>query len=193
MANNVPKAFKIIIQHFSGQTLCQSQEDIYDSVRELDQDEGLEPIILDDVRRTLRYLNYFGLVEKRSPCCWHIKSVDDMCDRLRALDDNPNMGNNDQPHGASIAFEIIIQHFSDTTFQNSQREIYNCVIAYVDQDELHLVKFHWVSGTLRFLKHFGLAETPEHGYWRIKSVDDMCDRLRALVHNSNIGDEGEDF
>ena len=193
MEANVSKAFKIIIQHFSGQTLCQSQEEIYDSVKELDQDEGLEPVTLDDVRRTLRYLNYFGLAEKRSPCCWHIKSVDDMCARLRDLDDNRNIGNNDQPHGASIAFEIIIQHFSDTTFQKSQREIYNRVMAYVYQDELHLVKFHWVSGTLRYLNYFGLAEKRSSCYWRIKSVDDMCARLRDLVDNRNIGDEGEDF
>ena len=40
MESNVPKAFKIIVQHFNGQTLCQSQQEIYESVMEhVDQDE----------------------------------------------------------------------------------------------------------------------------------------------------------
>ena len=53
MESNVPKAFKIIVQHFSGQTLCQSQQEIYESVMEhVDQDEP-HPVIPDDVRRTL--------------------------------------------------------------------------------------------------------------------------------------------
>ena len=89
-----PKAFKIIIQHFSDQTLRQSQEEVCGSVKKLDQNEGSAPVTLDDVRRTLRYLNYFGLAEKPSPrCCWHIKSVDDMCARLRDLVHNRNIGN----------------------------------------------------------------------------------------------------
>ena len=93
MEANVSKTFEIIIQHFSGQTLCQSQEDIYYYVNALDQDEGSDPVTLDDVRRTLRYLNYFGLAEKpRLQCCWHIKSVDDMCTRLRDLVHNRNIG-----------------------------------------------------------------------------------------------------
>ena len=115
MANNIPKAFEIIIQHFSGKTLCQSQEEIYGRVNALEPDEGSAPITLNDVRRTLRYLKDFGLAEKRSPCCWHIKSVDDMCDQLRDLVDNHNIANDGQPLTVSIAFEIIIHHFSGDT------------------------------------------------------------------------------
>ena len=93
-----------------------------------------------------------------------------------------------------IAFEIIIQHFSGDTVPQSKTEIKNRVLK-VHEDRGGLPECavkNLVPNALRFLNHFGLAEKPG-GYWRIKSVDDMCARLRALVHNPNIGDEGVGF
>ncbi len=181
---NVPKAFEIIIQHFSGQTLCKSQEEIYDSVKELDLDEGSEPATLSDIRRTLRYLKDFGLVKKLSQSCWHIKSVDEMCQRLR----NSNVRNNGSPLTVSIAFEIIIHDFSDDTDSRSTEKIKEHVFnVHGDQGghPTYDVKDP-IGWTLRFLIHFGFAEKKRIGYnhyWHIKSVDEMCQRLRALVHN----------
>ena len=37
-----------------------------------------------------------------------------------------------------------------------------------------------VLSTLRFLNHFGFADKTGHSEWHIKSVDDMCQRLREL-------------
>lgn len=185
MANNVPKAFKIIIQHFSGKTLHQSQEEIYDRVKALDQDEGSAPVTLDDVKRTLRYLNYFDLAEKPRPrCCWHIKSVNDMCTRLHALGDNYNIGNDPQCLTVSIAFEIIIHHFCGDTVSRSTTDIEERVknVGGFPPDDL---ADPLVSRTLRFLNHFGFAE--ENGSdWCVKSVDDMCARLRDIETDEEI-------
>ena len=198
MESNVPKAFKIIVQHFSGQTLCQSQQEIYESVMEhVDQDEP-HPVIPDDVRRTLRYSKDFGLVKKPRPQrCWHIKSVDDMCDWLHVVH-NGNIENDDQDFTVSIAFKIIIHIFSDDTDSRSTREIEEHVFN-VHQNQGGLPKYAVkdpVGWTLRFLNHFGFAKKTgrsDYENWHIKSVDKMCQRLHALVRNRNIGDEGEDF
>ena len=95
----------------------------------------------------------------------------------------------------SIAFDIIIHHFSGCTVLSSKKDIVDRVF------EVHEMQGGIpeedvqdpVNKVLHHLKAFGFAENPEHGYWRIKSVDDMCDRLHALIRNRNIGDEGEDF
>lgn len=92
----------------------------------------------------------------------------------------------------SIAFETIIHHFSGNTILRKKEEIVERVLdAHDGIPEFDVVDP--VNKVLHYLKQFGLAENPKHGYWRIKSVDDMCARLQALVHNRNIGDEGEDF
>ena len=100
-----------------------------------------------------------------------------------------------QPLTVSIAFEIIIQHFSGQTLEESQKEIQERVLnIHVNQGGLPECDI-WnpVCKALRYLEQFDLAENPERGCWRIKSVDDMCARLHVLVRNRNIGDEGEDF
>ena len=94
----------------------------------------------------------------------------------------------------SIAFEIIIHHFSGGTLRSKQEIVNRVLEAHEMQDGIPEFDIEDpVNKVLHHLKAFGLAENPEHGYWRIKSVDDMCDRLHTLVRNRNIGDEGEDF
>ena len=95
----------------------------------------------------------------------------------------------------STAFEIIIRHFSGNTVLRKKEEIDDRVR---EANEMQggipeFAEDDPVNTVLYALKRFGLADNPEHGYWRIKSVDDMCDQLQALVRNRNIGDEGEDF
>ena len=94
----------------------------------------------------------------------------------------------------SIAFEIIIHHFSGDTVLRSKQDIVNRVLeAHEMQDGIPEFDIEDpVNKVLHHLKAFGLAENPEHGYWRIKSIDDMCARLHTLVSNRNIGDEDED-
>ena len=95
----------------------------------------------------------------------------------------------------SIAFEIIIHYFSGNTVLRKKEDIDNRVIEAHEMQggNPEFATTDPVNDVLYALKYFGLAENPKHGYWRIKSVDDMCDRLHALVRNRNIGDEGEDF
>ena len=101
----------------------------------------------------------------------------------------------DQRITVAVAFEIIIHHFSGGTVPRSKQEIKNRVLeAQEMQDGIpEEAVTDPVNKVLHYLKQFGLAEHIEHGYWRIKSVDDMCDRLQALVRDRCIGDEGEDF
>ena len=101
----------------------------------------------------------------------------------------------DQRVTVSIAFEIIVHHFSGNTVLRSKKEIDDRVRgAHEMQGGIpEFAEEDPVNTVLYALKRFGLAENPTHGYWRIKSVDDMCARLHDLVYNRNIGDEGEDF
>ena len=197
-------AFEIIVQHFSckPQPIENTQTEIYKLVREkhsVNAYVGPAPE-KDDVKKTLTYLNHFGLIEKCRPQpCWHIKSVDEMCARLCEAH-NRNRRNDDQPLTVSIAFEIIIQHFSgDTTVLQRTTDIETRVFN-VHGDQGGLPKYDVkdpVRWTLRFLNYFDFAEKESIGsgedMWRIKSVDEMCARLRALVHNRNIEDEGVEF
>lgn len=101
----------------------------------------------------------------------------------------------DQRVTVSTAFQIIIHHFSGNTILRTKAEITDRVLD-VREASGGIREFAVadpVNKVLHYLKQFDLAENPEHGYWRIKSVDDMCARLQALVYNRNIGDEGEDF
>ena len=95
----------------------------------------------------------------------------------------------------STAFEIIIHHFSGNTVLRKKEEIDKRVLeAHEMQGGIpEFATTDPVNDVLYALKYFGFADNPKHGYWRIKSVDDMCAELQALVHNRNIGDEGEDF
>ena len=95
----------------------------------------------------------------------------------------------------SIAFEIIIHHFSGNTVLRKKAEIDKRVLE-ANEMQGGIPEFAVVdpvNDVLYALKAFGLANNPKRGYWCIKSVDDMCTRLQALVHNRNIEDEGEDF
>ena len=95
----------------------------------------------------------------------------------------------------SDAFETIVHHFSGNTVLRSKKEIDDRVWeVHVDNGGLPEYAVNDPVNTVLYaLKQFGLADNPKHGYWRIKSVDDMSARLQSLVHNRNIGDEGEDF
>ena len=94
-----------------------------------------------------------------------------------------------------IAFEIIVHHFSGGKNFLSKQDIDNRVLeAHESQNGIpEFDETDPVNTVLYALKRFGFAEHIEHNCWRIKSVDDMCARLHTLVHNRNIGDEGEDF
>ena len=100
-----------------------------------------------------------------------------------------------QPLTVSIAFEIIIQHFSGQTLEESQKEIQKRVLQiHIDRGGLPEYDIcNPVCKALRYLEQFDLAENPKQNHWRIKSVGDMCKRLIDLIDNRNIGDEGEDF
>ena len=79
-------AFGIIIHHFNGQTIPETEietrirTEIENYRGELSQykSENVVP-------HTLRFLNHFGLAEKLELGYWHIKSVDDTRKRLRDL------------------------------------------------------------------------------------------------------------
>jgi hypothetical protein len=140
------------------------------------------------------------LEEKIRPVLNHIDQVILALESL-ALESFVNSQQNkessmtDQFVTVSTAFEIIIHHFSGNTVLRKKEEIDNRVLEAneVQDRRPKFAESDPVNTVLYALKQFGLADNPEHGYWRIKSVDDMCTRLQALVHNRNIGDEGEDF
>ncbi|RKU27174.1 hypothetical protein C6499_12265 [Candidatus Poribacteria bacterium] len=82
-------AFGIIIHHFNGQTVPETEietrirTEIEKYRGELSQYEN-ENV----VPHTLRFLNHFGFAEKTGRSDWRIKSVEKMCKWLRDLDDN---------------------------------------------------------------------------------------------------------
>ena len=187
-ALRVRVAFEIVVQHFSCQTLKNSQTEIYELVRErydsINAYVGPVPE-RDDVKKALTYLNHFGLVENPERRCWHIKSVDDMCDWLHMVH-NGNIENDDQDFTVSIAFEIIIHDFSDDTNLRSTKKIEEHVFnVHKKQGGLppEPLKDPLVNRTLRFLNYFGFAKKakpdkkPEghtgEDYWRIKSVENV--------------------
>ena len=184
-------AFEIIVQHFSGQTLENSQTEIYEIVtgRYYSVNAYIEPVPTeDDVRKTLTYLNYFGLVEKCRPqSCWYIKSVEKMCNRLCNLGDDPHIGVRELNHPISLAFGIIIHHFNGQTVPITGIETIETEIENYQGELSQYQNENVVPHTFRFLNYFGFAKELEDGDWHIKSVDDMCNRLRDLDDNRNNG------
>ena len=171
-------AFKIIIRHLNCKRFQTSRRDIYKN--------HVSPICpnltysLFDA--AFRYSTFFGFIEKCGNSDWHIKSVDDMCKRLRDLDDDPYIGVRELNHPISLAFGIIIYDFNDQTVPTTEIETRIETEIENYQGELSQYKNeNIVPHTLRFLNHFGFAKELEDGDWRIKSVDDMCDRLGDLV------------
>ena len=193
----VPIAFEIIIHHFSGGKTFLSKQDIDNRVLEAHEAQnGIPKFAEDDPVNTVLYaLKQFGLADHPKRDHWRIKSVGDMCDRLHVLVRNKESSMTNQRVTVSTAFKIIIHHFNGDTALQSKKEVVNHVLD-VHKLQGGIPKFAIadpVNKVLYYLKAFGFADNPEHGYWRIKSVDDMCDQLHALVRNRNIGDEGEDF
>ena len=176
-------AFEIIVQYFSRQTqpIENTQTEIYELVK-----ERYDSVKKDDVKKTLTYLNHFGLVVKpESQRCWHIKQVKEMCDWLHKVR-NRNIENDDQELTIPIAFEIIIKDFSRDTDWHSTTDIEKHVFnVHKTQGGLppKPLKDSLVNRTLRFMNHFGFAEKNGRNDWRIKSVDDICGRLCALDDN----------
>ena len=183
---NVGIIFKIIMKHFSGDTLCQTQPEIYDCVSEVFnayRDHGILPedaptLKIDDAKKTLTYLNHFDLVENPERKCWRIKSVDEMCERLHCVH-NSDRRSDSQPLTVSRAFEVIIQHISRNNDWRSTEDIKERVFD-VRENQEDGFGADSVKSTLRFLTHFGLADKRGQSDWRIKSVDEMCERLRTL-------------
>ena len=193
----VPIAFEIIVHHFSDGKTILSKQDIDDRVLEAHEAQNGIPEFdeTDPVSTVLHALKRFGFAEDIGRDQWRIKSVDDMCARLHALPE-PKVNTRVT---VPIAFEIIVHHFSGNTVLLKKAEINSRVLS-VHEAQNGIPEFDEtdpVNRVLYNLKRFGFAENytdhGHHGYWRIKSVDDMCARLHALVHNRNIGDEGEDF
>ena len=191
---NVGIIFKIIMKHFSGDTFCQNQDVIFNCVLEVfnrcrdhailrEDTPTLENSDVNHGRDTLRYLNYFGLVENPEHKCWRIKSVDEMCERLCGLADDPSIAVRELNHPISLAFGIIIRYFNGKTV--SKTDIKTKIETEIENYRTHqgglsaLMDWH-VNGTLRFLNYFDLADKRGQSHWRIKSVDEMCERLRRL-------------
>ena len=174
-------AFEIIIHYFSDQTLPKSQQEIYKDVLRIHREQGgLQELKEWHVEGTLGFLNHFDLADNPERCDWRIKSVGEMCDRLCDLVHNYNIRNDHQPLTVSIAFEIIIHYFNGQTLPHSREEIYKDVLRiHKEQGGLqeNALKEDRFERMLCYLKYFGLAG----GNWHIKSVDEMCDRLRDLV------------
>ena len=179
-------AFEIIVQYFSGQTLEHSQTEIYELVREeysVNAYVGPAPERY-DVKKTLTYLNHFGLVEECRPQpCWHIKLVEKMCDRLCDLTHDPYIGVRELKSPISLAFGIIIHHFNGRTVPETRIE--TRIRTEIENYQGELSQYqneNVIPHTLRFLNYFGFAE----GRY-IKSVAQMCDKLRDLDDNRNNG------
>ena len=170
-------AFKIIIRHLSCRPFQTSITDIHKN--------HVLPICPNLTYSlfyaAFRYSKFFGFIEGEK-CDWHIKSVDDMCNWLCDLDDDPYIGVSRLNHPISLAFGIIIHHFNDQTIPTTKIEtsIETEIENYRRERELSQYKNrNVVPHTLRFLDHFGFAEK-NGSDWCIKSVGDMCAWLHAL-------------
>lgn len=177
-------AFKIIIRHLSCKRFQTSIREIYNNLV-LSVCPNLTYSLF---YAAFRYLTFFGFIEKCGNRDWHIKSVDDMCKRLRDLDDDPYIGVRELNHPISLAFGIIIHDFNGQTVPTTEIETRIEIEIKNYQDELSQYENENVlPHTLRFLNHFGFAKELEGGDWHIKPVDDMCKRLRGLGDNRNSG------
>ncbi|MDD9975167.1 MAG: hypothetical protein OXU27_14230 [Candidatus Poribacteria bacterium] len=178
-------AFKIIIRHLSGEPFLTSITDIHNN-RVLPVCPNLTYSLF---YAAFRYSQRFGFIEKREPqSCWYIKSVDEICDRLCDLTRDPYIGVRELNHPISLAFGIIIHRFNDQTVPTTKIETrIETEIENYPGELLQYENENVVPHTLRFLNHFGFAKELEDCDWHIKSVDDMCDRLRDLDDNRNSG------
>ena len=177
-------AFKIIIRHLSGEPFQTSIRDIYNN-HVLPVCSNLTYSLF---YAAFRYSTFFGFIEKRGNSDWYIKSVEKMCNQLCALDGDPYIGVRELNHPISLAFGIIIHHFNGQIVPTTEIETRIETEIENYQDELSRYENeNVVPHTFRFLNHFGFAKELEDGGWHIKSVNDMCDRLRDLDDNRNSG------
>ena len=173
-------AFKIIIRHLSDEPFQTSISDIHNN-RVLPVCRNLTYSLF---YASFRYSTFFGFIEKRGNSDWYIKSVEKMCDRLCDLKDDRYTGVRELNHPISLAFGIIIHRFNGQTVPITKIETrIKTEIENYQGELLQYERENVVPHTLRFLKHFGFAKELEDGDWHIKSVDDMCDRLRDLDNN----------
>ena len=175
-------AFKIIIRHLSCKHFQTSIRDIYNNYV-LPVCPNLTYSLF---YAAFRYSTFFGFIEKGGNRDWHIKSVENMCNWLCDLDDDPYIGVRELNHPISLAFEIIIRHFNGQTVPKT--EIETRIETEIENYPGELSQYeneNVVPHTLRFLNHFGFAKEFEDGNWHIKSVNDMCDWLRDLNDNCN--------
>ena len=169
-------AFGIIIHCFNGQIVPKTKIErkigieIENYRDELSEYKNVVP-------DTLRFLNHFGFAEKDGHSDWRIKSVKDMCKRLRDLVDNRNIRYDHQHFTVSIAFEIIIHDFNGQSLPHSP---YTDVLKIhqgrggLQEDALLEDRFNRM---LFYLRCFGFVE----GMY-IRSVDNICQRLRPKLH-----------
>ena len=173
-------AFKIIIRHLSCKRFQTSIRDIYNN-----HVSPISPNLTYSLfYAAFRYSTFFGFIEKRGNSDWHIKSVNDMCKRLRDLDDDPHIGVRELNHPISLAFGIIIHHFNSQTVPTT--EIETRIETEIENYQGELSRYkneNVVPHTLRFLNHFGVAKELKDGDWYIKSVGDMGKRLIDLINN----------
>ena len=177
-------AFEIIIQNFNGKTIPKNQQEIYQCVLDKHLNQGGCPELLKKwhVEGTLRFLNHFDLADNPERCDWRIKSINDMCQRLCDLIDNCDTENDGQSLTVSIAFEIIIQNFNGQALPHSPyTDVLRIHGRQCELQEYALTEDRF-KRMLFYLKRFGFA----NGMY-IKSVDDICDRLRDLGDNHNSG------
>lgn len=172
--DNRALAFEIIIRYLSNETFQSSKREIYNSrVLEHCSNLGYSPF-----EASFRYSKDFGFIKKlENNSHWHIKSVDEMCQRLCTLSDNRDTRNDGQQLTVPLAFEIIIHDFSDgTDSPRSTTEIKEHVFN-VRENQEDAFRADSVLSTLRFLNHFGFADKTGHSEWHIKSVNNMCNTL----------------
>ena len=112
-----------------------------------------------------------------------------ICNRYYELPPDPDTG---LVHPISLAFGIIVHHFNNQTVPETEieRKIRTEIKNYPGPGKLSQYKNkNVVPHTLNFLNHFGFAKKAEkngRSDWHIKSVKDMCQRLRALAHSRNL-------
>ena len=173
-------AFEIIIRHLSNKEFRISKEEIHKR-HVLEHCPNLD---YSPFEASFRYSTDFGFIEaRRKNSNWHIKSVDEMCQRLRDLATHRDTRNDDQPLTVPLAFELIIHEFRDgTDSPRSTTEIENHIFN-IRKNKKDDFEAGSVLCTLRFLNHFGFADKIGRSDYHIKSVDDMDKRLRDLAPN----------
>ena len=172
LVHPISLAFGIIIHCFNDQIVCKTK--IGTEIKNYPDPDKLSKY-KNAVPDTLRFLNHFGFAEKTGSD-WRIKSVKDMCERLRDLDDNRNIRYDHQHFTLSIAFEIIVHNFNGQPLPHNP---------YTDVLRIHqergglqenAIPEDRFNRMLFYLRCFGFVEDKY-----INSVKDMCERLRDLA------------